>query len=189
MSNKFMFYDNFLYAIEQLPKEEQGEACLELCKYGITGELPENKYLAMFCLGIQASVQKYQGRGGVRAGAGAPKGNKNAQKQDDIENNQNNQNNQNFQKQQTETETKNININLKEKNNTKKEKFKKPSLEEIRAYCQERNNDVQAERFYDFYESKGWRVGNQAMKDWMAAVRTWENKNRIENKNHSLDWL
>lgn len=114
MSDKFMFYDNFLYAIEQLPEDEQGQACLELCKFGITGELPKNKYLAMFCLGVQASVQKYQGRGGAREGAGAPKGNKNAEKQEDIKNNQNNQNNQNnhniqknqkFQKQQTETET------------------------------------------------------------------------------------
>lgn len=104
MSDKFMFYDNFLYAIEQLPKDEQGQACLELCKFGITGELPKNKYLAMFCLGVQASVQKYQGRGGAREGAGRPKIDKN-QNDSENQNNQKNQKNQNFQKQQTETET------------------------------------------------------------------------------------
>ena len=54
--------------------------------------------------------------------------------------------------------------------------FKKPTLEEIIAYCKERNNNVDPQRFYDFYESKGWRVGNQPMKDWKACVRTWEGR-------------
>ena len=58
-------------------------------------------------------------------------------------------------------------------------RFKKPTLEEVKAYCKERNNQVDAERFIDFYESKGWKVGNQSMKDWKACVRTWESK---ENK-------
>lgn len=62
---------------------------------------------------------------------------------------------------------------------TKSNRFKKPTLEEVKAYCKERNNQVDAERFIDFYESKGWKVGNQSMKDWKACVRTWENK---ENK-------
>jgi len=57
---------------------------------------------------------------------------------------------------------------------TKIHKFEKPSLEEVKAYCKERNNNVNAEAFIDFYESKGWKVGNQSMKDWKAAVRTWE---------------
>jgi hypothetical protein len=55
-------------------------------------------------------------------------------------------------------------------------KFQKPTIEEIREYCQERRNRIVAERFYDWNESKGWKVGNQAMKDWKAAVRTWEAK-------------
>lgn len=59
----------------------------------------------------------------------------------------------------------------------KKKRFIKPSLEEIRAYCQNRQNGVDAERFFDYYESKGWRVGKSPMKDWKAAVRTWEKNN------------
>lgn len=55
-----------------------------------------------------------------------------------------------------------------------KKRFVKPTLEEIRAYCQSRQNGVDAERFYDYYESNGWRVGKSPMKDWKAAVRTWE---------------
>lgn len=53
-------------------------------------------------------------------------------------------------------------------------RFKAPSVDEVRAYCSERNNGVDPEAFCDFYESKGWKVGNTPMKDWQAAVRTWE---------------
>lgn len=53
-------------------------------------------------------------------------------------------------------------------------KFKKPTQEEIKSYCLERGNKVDHNRFYDFYESKGWKVGKNQMKDWKASVRTWE---------------
>ena len=53
-------------------------------------------------------------------------------------------------------------------------KFVKPTIDEIRAYCEERKNSVDAERFFDFYESKGWMIGQNRMRDWKAAVRTWE---------------
>ena len=52
-----------------------------------------------------------------------------------------------------------------------------PTLEEIKAYCLERKNNVEAERFIDFYQSKGWLVGKSKMKDWKACVRTWERSN------------
>lgn len=55
-------------------------------------------------------------------------------------------------------------------------RFTPPTVDEVRDYCDERHNNVNAERFVDFYESKGWRVGSQPMKDWRAAVRTWENR-------------
>lgn len=57
-----------------------------------------------------------------------------------------------------------------------KKVFKKPTIEDIQEYCNERNNNVDADRFYNFYESKGWMVGSNKMKDWKAAVRTWEQK-------------
>ncbi len=56
--------------------------------------------------------------------------------------------------------------------------FQKPTLEEVAAYCRERSNNVDAETFWDFYESKGWKVGNQSMRDWKASVRTWEKDSR-----------
>lgn len=64
-----------------------------------------------------------------------------------------------------------------EENRTEKKIFIKPTVDEIRAYCNERKNKVDAEKFYDFYESKGWKVGQNSMKDWKASVRTWEKSN------------
>ena len=55
-----------------------------------------------------------------------------------------------------------------------KESFCKPTIEEIREYCRERNNSVDAEAFYYHYESKGWLIGKAKMKSWKAAVITWE---------------
>lgn len=57
-------------------------------------------------------------------------------------------------------------------------RFAPPSLEDVKAYCSERHNTVDPERFIDFYESKGWYVGRNKMKDWKAAVRSWENRSR-----------
>ena len=53
-------------------------------------------------------------------------------------------------------------------------RFMPPTLEQVREYCEERKNSVDAERFIDYYTSNGWKVGKNAMKDWRAAVRTWE---------------
>lgn len=59
--------------------------------------------------------------------------------------------------------------------------FKPPTLEEVKAYCAERGNIVDPQTFVDFYQGKGWMVGKNKMKDWKAAVRTWE-KNRENSK-------
>lgn len=63
------------------------------------------------------------------------------------------------------------------KENSIKEKatrFSPPTQEEIKSYCLERKNTIDPERFFNFYQSKGWMVGKNKMKDWKAAVRTWE---------------
>ncbi len=56
----------------------------------------------------------------------------------------------------------------------KRKRFIPPTLEEVQAYCIERNNNVDPQRFIDYYTSNGWQVGKNKMKDWKAAVRTWE---------------
>lgn len=63
---------------------------------------------------------------------------------------------------------------------SKRKVFKPPSIEEIKGYCLERKNEIDAEQFYDFYESKGWMVGKEKMKDWKASIRTWEKRETKE---------
>ena len=60
--------------------------------------------------------------------------------------------------------------------------FMPPTVEEVRAYCKERKNNIDAEAFVSFYESKGWMIGKNKMKDWKAAVRTWEQKDKQSAK-------
>ncbi len=71
-------------------------------------------------------------------------------------------------------------ISMSDKPTSKKKKSLIPTIEEVIAYCQERNNGIDPHKFYDHYESNGWMVGKNKMKDWKASVRTWE---RNSNKN------
>lgn len=59
--------------------------------------------------------------------------------------------------------------------------FKPPTLEEVKEYCEKRNNGIDPQHFIDFYESKGWYVGKNKMKSWEACIRTWE-KNHTKQK-------
>ncbi len=77
----------------------------------------------------------------------------------------------------------------KEINKEKEKKFIKPTIEEIQNYCNDRNNNINANNFYDFYESKGWMVGKNKMKDWKACIRTWEQRNnKTTNKKIIPEW-
>lgn len=67
----------------------------------------------------------------------------------------------------------------------KKKRFTKPTLEEVRFYCAERGNNVDPQQFMDHYDSNGWKVGKNDMKDWKAAVRTWERNEYESGKNNS----
>ena len=57
-------------------------------------------------------------------------------------------------------------------------RFLPPSVEEVKSFCRERGSRVDAQRFVDFYTAKGWRIGKDPMKDWKAAVRTWEQRDK-----------
>lgn len=67
-----------------------------------------------------------------------------------------------------------------EKDN-KRGRFTPPSLEEVKAYCEERQNGVDPQTFIDFYTAKDWMIGKNRMRDWKAAVRTWE-RNRTDKR-------
>jgi hypothetical protein len=65
-----------------------------------------------------------------------------------------------------------------EKTKEKRLRFTPPTIEEVSAYCKERKNNVDSQKWLDFYKSKGWMVGKNKMKDWKACVRTWERNDK-----------
>ena len=80
------------------------------------------------------------------------------------------------------------NTSINKKENIKRKSFIKPTIDEIQQYCTERNNGINANAFYDFYESKNWYVGKNKMKDWKACVRTWEQRNKEKSKGWEDDY-
>ena len=85
-----------------------------------------------------------------------------------------------------ENEIENEDINgVEEKRVTEKKETKKrfipPTFEEVLSYCNERGNNVDPQKWIDHYTSKGWMIGKNKMKDWKAAVRTWENNQLNSN--------
>lgn len=72
----------------------------------------------------------------------------------------------------------NRDINISVCNKESRSKFQKPTLSEVSDYCRERGNRIDPAEFIDHYESNGWMVGKNHMKDWRAAVRTWEKREK-----------
>lgn len=165
--------DNFKILSKIKSKSERNALCFALISYGFSGEIPQDlklnkNNLLLFEVLKNNFIAKKQG--------GAPKGNFNRCSTVEKKEEEKIQPLSENRKQKTE------NIPPKTPNgvlspqgdDTPLKKFIKPKIEELIAYCRERNNSVDAERFWNFYESKGWKVGKNPMKDWRAAVRTWE---------------
>jgi hypothetical protein len=172
MRDSIVFYRSFYEAIKEIPLEEQGVVYNAIYGYALDGIEPELNGIAkaIFLLvkpQIDANNNRYEnGKKG-----GKPKANQNETKTEPKPN-----------QDVTETEPNenvnvNVNVNVNEndlKENIKRKVFTKPTAEEVKAYCAERKNNVDPDKFIDFYESKGWLIGKNPMKDWKACVRTWE---------------
>ena len=70
----------------------------------------------------------------------------------------------------------------------KRKNFVKPTVEEIAAYCKEKNYNINAQQFYNYYESNGWKIGRNAMKSWQAAVQNWNIRDKATNKAAGTMW-
>lgn len=69
----------------------------------------------------------------------------------------------------------------------KRKRFVKPTISDIKQYCSEKNISINAQQFIDYYESNGWKVGRNSMKDWQATVRRWASNNYGKRKNSKDD--
>ena len=70
----------------------------------------------------------------------------------------------------------------------KRKNFVKPTVEEIAAYCKEKNYTVNAQQFFNYYESNGWKIGRNAMKSWQAAAQNWNIRDKANNKAAGTMW-
>ena len=182
MTDKFMFFDNFKTTADKLPDDLRLKFYDALTDYVFKGIEPDDAIISALITAFKPSLDKVETRGGNHNPTGqnqyteVKKGQKEVKK---------GQSGQSF----LETETRNKKQETKENtpNGVQKKKisfddtpkkFIKPKIEEIVNYCREGNNSVDASRFFDFYESKGWKVGKNPMKDWRAAVRTWEKEDK-----------
>ena len=204
MRESFIFYKSFYDAIETLGEKAQLKLYKSIMKLNfnccenvteleqlcddIETTLQQNRNVfAQFLLikpQILANSKRYfNGLKGASHGAlgGAPAGNTNAAKNNPKTTPNKNDNvnvNDNESKEESvkEEKTTSLAVQSPAAHTIKSERFTRPTLEEVAAYCAERGNSVDPQRFIDYYTSKGWKVGNAPMKDWRAAVRTWERK-------------
>ena len=184
--DSFIFYGSFFEALSCLDDDVRLKCYDAVVSYALSGDEPTELTgvpKAVFALikpQIDANNERYVN--GCKGGRPSTKTNgfekESKLKTNGFENDSVSENQTITKQEPNENENENVNDNEndKEKKAASSRKFVKPSVEEIRAYCQERDNDVDPERFFDFYESKGWKVGNQPMKDWKSAVRTWERR-------------
>lgn len=169
--SSFVFYRSFQTAINRLPEGGQLEIYRAIALYGLNHEEPDlDGYpAAIFDIvrpQLDANFKRYEnGCKGAEFGerGGAPKGNQNARKQP--------QNNP----KSTPNDNDNVNDNDKEEGivKGKRSAFSPPSLSDLETYMTENGYTIDPQQFIDFYESKGWMIGKNKMKDWQAAVRTW----------------
>ena len=183
MKDSFIFYRSFYEAIKDLNNKDQLNLFLAICELSLNEEDTEidgiaNTIFKLMKPQILANNRRYEnGKKG-----GAPKGNDNAKKQPKN-------NLDTTKKQPNNNVNENVNVNDNKKENIKRKSFEKPTIEEIQNYCSERNNGINANAFYDFYESKNWMVGKNKMKDWKACVRTWEQRNESNKKTIVPSWF
>ena len=199
----FVFYRSFYEGIKELPRDIQGEVLTAIMEYGLNGVTTENQKpitKAMFALikpQLDANNQRFEnGKKGGRPKANCnqtetktkPKQNQNKTKPEPNVNVNDNVNDISFlekKKQKSDVavsdlENENSESPLetlqvpKEQSGGGRKKFTIPTPEEVQAYCDERKNGILGQQFCDFYSSKGWKIGKEPMKDWKAAVRTWE---------------
>lgn len=179
------FLRSYYDALQELPQKSRAELALAIVEYGFTGEIPNN--ISALAKAVFAAIRPTLDTSNAKAAAA----NARWEKQNSIK----------AMREALMLDAKPMqksvvhdatisyiregegegkgdgegegNIDSKKRAS----RFMQPTLEEVQAYCVERGNSVDAQRFVDYYSSNGWKVGKNPMKDWKAAVRTWERNN------------
>lgn len=185
MRDSFVFYRSFAESVKNLPPEEYKKVMQSILEYALDGKEPEQSGIeyTVFCLvkpQIDANNKRYEN------------GKKGGRPQKPSDNQEKPNNNQTITKpkpnnnQTVTTPEPNVYVNVNDNVNVKKKdtsvskekasRFIPPTLEDIKAYCEEKGYKLDYDRFIDYYTSNGWMVGKNKMKDWRACVRNWARK-------------
>lgn len=162
MRDSVLFYRSFYDALKNIPSDERLKVYDAIMEYGMYDRNPDldGVALAIFLLAkpqIDANNKRYEN--GCKA-----------KKKRTVSETEANTKQDSSECEAKEKEKEKEKVKVKDNNKI----FKPPSVDDVRAYCTERGNNVDPQSFVDFYESKGWMIGKNKMKDWKASVRTWE---------------
>ena len=201
---QFTFYESFYKAVSRIKAASVRAQVYDIiCAYALYGtepdidKLPEAAALALELIKPNLDASRRKAING-KAG-GTAKKSEASRKQNESKpeaNSKQTESKTEANVKQGETESKKENEKESKKENKKEKenecykktptRFAPPSLEEVRAYILERNSSVDPQSFIDFYASKGWLVGKTPMKDWRAAVRTWERRDGNAETNNGV---
>lgn len=178
---QFTFYRSYYDALKNLPEKERAKVLFAILEYALD-EQEQNK-LEGVCAACFLLIRPTLDSGRIKA---ANRKNKTKTNEEQNENKAETRAEQNRKEKEKESEReveKEREGEVERENDSSPPKapvaarrFTPPTVEDVAAYCRERGSNVDAQRFVDFYASKGWKVGNVGMKDWHAAVRTWEGR-------------
>ena len=170
----FVFLKSYFDALRPLPDAERlilYDAVLDFVFEGKESEdLPPllNAIFQLIRPNIEASLRRYANSvENGRKGGRPPKNPAETQPKPD----------ENLEKDLDREKESDLDISHADKPPARTKKFQPPTIAEVREYCVERRNGIDPERFINFYEARGWRSGRTSLKDWRAAVRTWERRN------------
>jgi len=195
--DSFIFYRSFFSATKHLNQVEKAQLFEAICSYALDGNISllEGTPQGMFELikpQLDANRKRFENgckkKQKISKTEAKPK-QKTSKEEANVNVNVNVNHNEECK---SELINDNLNNNSKgvEIDTVKTKRFIKPTIQEIKDYCLERKNNVDVNKFFNHYESNGWKVGKNGMKDWKACVRTWEgndyNKPQISQPKQSF---
>lgn len=210
--NSFVIYTDCLEQLEVIPDAERGVLFLDVLRYARTGIMPniENPFLKALFLGFKNQIDrdcaKYEEVCKKRAEAGRNGGNQRVAnlKQSQAsgsncnQNQANSSNCLNVEANQADNDSDNDSDNVIDikKSKGKTSRFTPPTIQEVKSFIDEKGYSIDAEAFIAFYESKGWMVGKNKMKDWRMAIVTWSKRDNVHpqrktsaNKKCNDEWV
>ena len=181
--DQFTFYRSYYEALKSLPKKDRTDTVMAILAYALDEELPK---LSGVPLSVFTLIRPTLDSGRIKA---ENRKNKTKTNQEQNKNKPTSNQHQTGKEGEKEKEGEVEREGESERENDSyispptpspegepKKRFVPPSVDEVRAYCQERGNGIDPQGFVDFYAARGWVVGKTHMKDWRAAVRTWESR-------------